>query len=48
LNDGAIAIANDLAIIGVESPAGLKCKHQIDAEFVRYHRAHFGVLMQRK
>jgi len=41
---GAISLADDLTVMGV-SPTKLTSKHQIGIEFIRYHREHFGVLI---
>ncbi len=38
---GAIALTDDLALLGMEGTLRTHPDHQIDLEYVRYHRAHF-------
>jgi putative restriction endonuclease len=45
-DDGAIALADDLTVIGIRTQRILTCKHQIGIEFIRYHREHHGVLIK--
>jgi putative restriction endonuclease len=44
-DDGAIAVADDLTVLGLEVQKKLVIKHQVGIEYVRYHRKHFGVLI---
>jgi putative restriction endonuclease len=45
LDDGAITLADDLRVIGLDGESKLRLKHDIGTEYVRYHREHFGVLI---
>jgi putative restriction endonuclease len=44
-DDGAITLADDLTVIGLIPRKKLTIKHEVGIEYVRYHRAHFGVLV---
>ena len=46
-DDGAIAISDDLRVLGIPGEPALIVRHEIDIEFVRYHREHFGVFVGR-
>jgi putative restriction endonuclease len=46
-DDGAIAFADDLAILGLETQKRLMVKHQVGIEYVQYHRERFGVLVKK-
>jgi putative restriction endonuclease len=45
-DDGALALADDLEILGLNKRQKLTTKHEINVEYVRYHREHFGVLIK--
>jgi putative restriction endonuclease len=43
---GAIALADDLSVLGLALPTKLILKHEVGIEYVRYHRQHFGGLIK--
>jgi len=45
-DDGAITLADDLTVIGLTPRSKLAIKHEVGIEYVRYHREHFGVLVE--
>lgn len=44
-DNGAIAISDDLRVLGIPGEPALIVRHEVDLEFVRYHREHFGVFV---
>ena len=45
LDDGAITLSDDYRVLGI-SGGRLNVKHHLGAEYVQYHREHFGVLVE--
>jgi len=46
-DNGAIAISDELRVLGITGEPALLVRHEIDIEFIRYHREHFGVFAGR-
>jgi len=45
-DDGAIALTDELEVLGLDMRRKLTTKHEINFEYIRYHREHFGVLIK--
>jgi putative restriction endonuclease len=43
-DSGAITLADDFTVLGLEG-AKLRLSHELGAEYVRYHREHYGFLI---
>lgn len=46
-DNGAIAISDELRVLGIPGEPVLIVRHNIDPEFLRYHREHFAVFFDR-
>jgi putative restriction endonuclease len=47
LDDGAITFTDDLKVEGLEGNPRILIRHEISLECIRYHREHFGALVDR-
>ena len=45
-DDGAIAFTDDFRVLGIPGQLRLVLRHEVCLDFVRYHREHFGVLVE--
>lgn len=45
-DDGAITLTDELRVIGLIEEKKLTVKHTLGTEYIRYHREHFGALIQ--